>query len=115
MKTVTETIYRCDFCNKAMFNKGAMSLHERMCKGNPNNKHKCFQYCKYLHGERSDGEYYFTCENSKCDMYAKDLHSYKLERGYRGKRKIKMDNLTRMPLECEHYEIESGHESYNER
>lgn len=117
MKTVTEVIYRCDFCNKAMFNKGAMALHERMCKDNPKNRHKCFQYCKHLYRERNsdDGEFYFTCENSGCEMYEKDLHSYKLERNKEGKKRIVENHLTRMPIECEHYEIESGHDSYNER
>lgn len=100
-----------------MFNKGAMTLHERMCKENPKNKHKCFQYCKYLYGERDsyDGEFHFSCENIKCGMYEKNLHSYKLEREYHGKKRIKENGLIRMPLECEHYEIESGHDTYNDR
>ena len=112
MEIRQETIYKCEHCGKMMFRKGSMSLHERMCNKNPNNRHKCFQYCKYLYGERTDGKYYFTCKKEECGMFGQDMHSYKLERNYIGKERIEDEKLRRMPLECEYYEIEEGHETY---
>lgn len=116
MKTRQEIIYRCDYCNKSMFNKGAMSLHERMCKLNPYNRHKCFQYCRWLRKDKDYGGFScFSCGNEKCDLYEIKLHSYKLERDYLGMHRIKEDNLVRMPFQCEHYEIEWGHSTYNDK
>ena len=41
------TIYRCEYCNKASVSKGAMTLHERCCPKNPNNKAMC-DNCAWL-------------------------------------------------------------------
>ena len=42
MKTLTnKTIFKCDYCNKISLNKGAMAMHEKHCKRNPNNKTMC--------------------------------------------------------------------------
>lgn len=114
MKETLETIYRCDYCNKAMRNKGAMTLHERMCKSNPENDHKCFQYCKFLlkDTDEQDGSVFFDCENEKSEYHNKDLFSYKLERFCFNKDRI--SKMTRMPLQCDHYQIESGHEDLND-
>ena len=112
MNIKQETVFRCEFCNKAMLGKGAMSLHERMCKKNPKNKHKCFQYCKWLNKDADEvtGLRFFCCGNDKCKLHEKDLYSYKLERNYSGQQRIKEEELTLMPLECDNYDIESGHE-----
>lgn len=111
MKTQQETVFRCEFCNKPMFSKGHMTLHERMCRKNPNNQHKCFQYCEWLCRDTSeDGFTFFYCANENCELYDKYLYSYKLDRNYLGKQRIKGENLVRMPLKCEHYEIEDGHD-----
>ncbi len=48
MRKTKETVYRCEYCNKAMVSAGFMKLHERMCKENPKNKHQCFKYCGNL-------------------------------------------------------------------
>ena len=112
MKETLEPVYRCDHCNKAMRSKGAMTLHERMRFHNPKNNHKCCQYCKYLvkDGDCSNGETIFYCGNEKCDMNFKDLYSYKLERFYFNKHRI--NKMTRMPLQCDYYQIENGHETF---
>jgi hypothetical protein len=114
MKQTTEKVYRCDFCNKAMVRVGLMKLHERMCKKNPNNQHKCFLYCKYLERDqepiRDDegnkagwNEASFTCAK----MPDVELFSYKLER-YECNR-LRCEQRTRMPLECDLYETMDGH------
>lgn len=112
MEIQYELVYRCAYCNKSTLNKGAMTLHERMCKKNPKNQHQCFKYCKWLIKNRNavDGIFEFDCTNPNCEYYNNSLYSYKLERNYRTKVRIKEGNLTRMPLACKHYEIESGHD-----
>jgi len=116
MKMTEGNIYRCYHCNKPSIYKGAMTTHERMCKKNPNNQHKCFQYCKYLTKDRKiiydeygnvESNYsHFLCEKLNLNLY-----SYKLERNYVTRKMI--DNLIRMPLQCDSYEIENGHEYFN--
>lgn len=116
MKIIKRTVYGCEFCSKITLYKGVMSLHERMCKFNPKNRHKCFEYCKFL--ERGNAEVYdlageivgsggysFYCRKNK-----KELYSYKLER-YKCNEHRKFGK-ERMPLKCGDYEIENGHEDY---
>lgn len=112
MKVKLELVYRCDHCNKAMRSNGSMALHERMCSENPKNNHKCFQYCKYLLKDKddSDGTITFYCENTKSKYHFQDLYSYKLERFYFNKDRI--NKMSRMPLKCNHYQIEDGHDTY---
>src|SRR5574344_1975528 len=109
MIETTEKVYRCDFCNKALIRKGFMALHERMCKHNPKNKHKCFEYCTHLIKDRDEcsGEVNFTC-----NVTMKSLYSYKLERFSRKLERVQKEDLERMPLECEFYELDSEHETY---
>jgi hypothetical protein len=47
MKEYTGKIYRCDHCSKRSWNKGAMTIHERNCISNPNNKPLC-DSCKHV-------------------------------------------------------------------
>jgi hypothetical protein len=86
-----------------MFNKGAMTLHERQCKENPNNKHQCFKYCKFLEkGVNEDGETTFECIKIGSGFFGSDLYSYKLER-----LKVNVSRMVgkfRMPLQCDVYE-----------
>lgn len=115
MKQTNEKVYRCDFCNKAIISKGSMALHERMCKKNPKNQHQCFKYCVNLIKEQFDitdedgykcgaSEITFTCLK-KPDV---ELYSYKLER-YK-KNQIRLEKMERMPLECDMYRVENGHD-----
>ncbi len=107
MKETKEKVYRCDFCNKAIIQKGSMTLHERMCKKNPKNKHKCFQYCKHLIKEENyNGSKSFTCAlNNDIDLY-----SFKLERFKHNTERI--EKMSRMPLECNKYELSDEHNDY---
>ena len=104
MKIVKEIIFRCEFCNKPMFNKGAMILHERMCKKNPKNRHECFKYCRHLEKKSEQIE----DEDGDVIGGGYSLYSYKLERFKANKKR--MINKERMPLKCKDYEIEDGHD-----
>jgi hypothetical protein len=114
MRQTNEKVYRCDFCNKAIISKGCMKLHERMCKKNPKNRHQCFKYCENLVKDQfvikdedwricGKSEITFTCKKRPDIM----LYSYKLER-YKSNQK-RLENMERMPLECEYYILEEGH------
>jgi hypothetical protein len=97
--------YQCDFCPKASTKAGAMALHERKCKQNPNNHHKCFDFCRHLQkiykGHNRSG---FICLAQDIEMY-----SYKAEHS-----SIDIKGLTRMPLECKFYAYMTN-EQENER
>lgn len=115
MKQTNEKVYRCDFCNRAIISKGSMQLHERMCKKNPRNQHQCFKYCKYLDKHQfiitdedddkyGESEISFTCKKRP----GVELYSYKLER-FKSNR-TRLEDMERMPLECELYKAEGGHD-----
>uniref|UniRef100_A0A6M3Y5D9 C2H2-type domain-containing protein n=1 Tax=viral metagenome TaxID=1070528 RepID=A0A6M3Y5D9_9ZZZZ len=115
MKQTNEKVYRCDFCNRAIVSAGSMKLHERMCKKNPQNQHQCFKYCENLVKEQFDinDEDGHKCSASEISFTCKKrpnigLYSYKLER-YKSKQK-RLENMERMPLECELYKAEQGHD-----
>ena len=111
MKETNEKVYRCDYCNRAIVSKGSMKVHEKNCKFNPNNKHKCFDYCIHLektHEIINNGDEYansitvFKCKNKDCNLFNKKLYSYKLERF---KRNInRLSSMYRMPLQCEWFD-----------
>ena len=108
MKIAQETIYRCGYCNKPMFGKGAMVRHEKWCKENPNNKHKCFDFCQHLKREHRvievNGEPYRVTDMT-CTKLNKQMYSYKLEKTANCP---PLNNMERMPLECkDHNYMES--------
>lgn len=113
MKILNMKIYKCEYCGKRMFGKGAMVIHERMCNKNPKNRHMCFKYCKHLdrvpnelvdeYGDSYNGGSKFICKKT-----GKEMYSYKLERFK--KNEYRKKNKTRMPLKCDFYEIGNGHE-----
>lgn len=99
-----------------------MTTHERMCKDNPNNKHKCFNDCRFLVGtekeavdSRTSRYYDFTCTK-----HNKTLYSYKLEYSktkLESRKKLYKDRgeeLARMPLKCIYYEVETFDEIFYE-
>lgn len=90
--------YQCDFCPKASTKAGAMAIHEKKCKHNPNNKHKCFDYCAQLEkvymGHNRTG---FQCKVTGDMMY-----SFHAENS-----SINITGLKRMPLQCEHHKYMS--------
>ena len=111
MKKETRTVYICEHCGKKMFGASAMSVHEKFCRQNPNNLHKCFQYCQHLKktgGEkRYDYEHDGFCKRNPisftCSLLKKELYSYKLENKQRFQIKNILKNKERMPLVCDGY------------
>ena len=119
MKTILKKVYYCDHCNKHMINAGAMSRHERFCNQNPNNWHKCFDYCDHLiktselvkSGDEETPPVYktiFTCKELN-----KKLYSYLLEK--KAPQHIEPD-MERMPLHCDSFKnsTEEGRNIYDE-
>jgi hypothetical protein len=114
MKTTLENVYQCDYCKKKMRSKGAMSRHEKYCKHNPNNKHICFEWCKHLKKERINEGYtdsetgMFEIESSKieftCTAKNIKMYSFLLEKRKTFKPAF-TEGLTRMPLDCNKYEV----------
>ena len=106
MKTTIRKVYQCEHCKKNMLNAGSMSRHEHFCKQNPNNLHRCFDFCKHLEKTSSVIEHdemplrvtHFTC--LKLD---KKMYSYKFEKSV-GFRPMYISDLERMPLKCDDYE-----------
>lgn len=115
MKTENRTVYFCEFCRKYYIHKGHGKRHEKYCKENPANKHKCFEFCRYLKRsvERLEGEYGFCGHETifTCTKHNKEMYSYIAERrdilGY-----INYDE--RMPLNCAEFESMTE-EDYNQR
>jgi hypothetical protein len=90
-----------------MFGKGAMSRHEKYCRDNPNNQHKCFEFCKHLkrdvHINSDDYENYEKRTYMTCMKTGKALYSYKFEKNT-NKPVNALEGLERMPLECDLHE-----------
>jgi hypothetical protein len=116
MKTILKNVFYCDHCNKHMINKGAMSRHERFCTQNPNNWHKCFDYCEHLiktnvlvkSGDEETPPVYktvFTCKELN-----KKLYSFLLEK--KAPQYIDPD-LERMPLQCDSFRNEEKEYGYS--
>jgi hypothetical protein len=116
MKIQQETIFRCEFCNKPMFGKGAMVRHEKYCKMNPHNAHKCFEFCKYLQ-KTSNFEYdeekgcRTGCTEMLCTKRNVKMYSFKFEKNIY-KPANSLDGLERMPLECDLYEDSHIYEEF---
>jgi hypothetical protein len=97
-----------------MFGKGAMSRHERYCRKNPNNQHQCFKYCVHLektHENIETGDYSDSprITNMRCKIKDILMFSYKFEKNT-SKPTNALDELERMPLECDLYKCEEGHD-----
>lgn len=102
-----QTAYKCEHCSKFYLQKRWIERHEKFCHKNPNNQHKCFQFCKHLEkithsiddSERSSGTYTeFRCK--KLDKY---LYSFKAEKHTNPFLMERLDGCERMPLECSDY------------
>ena len=108
MKTKLQNVYQCEHCNRKMLGAGAMSRHEKYCSVNPNNMHKCFQYCAHLvknkiiihsqydgfHGEPLYALTEFTCNITNNKMFSYKAAKYP---------DINTSGLIRMPLNCNDY------------
>ena len=50
MKLYEKKVYECEHCGKISKSAGAMTLHERRCRKNPNIRPLCWK-CKHCHTE----------------------------------------------------------------
>jgi len=110
MKTIKGKYYQCEYCGRKMFGAGAMGYHEKYCKQNPKNMHKCFDFCKYLikseHKVTSsyyEDDYGFgTVKQTEftCAITGKKMYSYHREKQYW---QYVTSDMIRMPLECEDF------------
>jgi len=112
MITAVKKVYQCEHCKKNMLSAGAMSRHEKYCRLNPNNLHKCFDLCRNLTRRRilingkdpfNSGSYQTVLECKKLNV---KMYSYLLEKkstAYFGS-PVNFEGLMRMPLQCIHYE-----------
>ncbi len=106
MKTETMVIYTCEFCGKYYKTKYC-KFHETYCKQNPNNKHKCFEFCNHLerikeaildyNGERTTGFFPTSFWCRKKNTY---LYSYIAEKN----KHPDLNDCNKMPLECRDYD-----------
>ena len=110
MKTELKKVYQCEYCTKRMLSAGAMSRHEKHCKARPENRHKCFDQCRFLvrNLELLDSVYdpenrlsyktVFSCKSTDIKMY-----SYLLEKRMNFKPEF-IKRLIRMPVKCNLHE-----------
>jgi len=104
MRSEIRKMYFCEYCRKHYIHPGHAKRHEKFCKKNPNNKHKCF-WCKHLLYEKGywdcyDGDMGVFCQGVfTCKKTEKEMFSYKAEKS----QYIALDG-ERMPLECEDFE-----------
>ena len=104
MKTELRKVYECEHCGNKMMSAGAMGYHEKWCKKNPHNRHKCFALCAFLEkkmvvdwSDGTDGHYHYEF---RCKSTGRKMYSYLLEkRSVYAFKKIP-EGLMRMPLEC---------------
>jgi hypothetical protein len=116
MKTKIEKVYHCEFCKKHSLSGSATSRHEKYCRSNPHNKHRCFAMCVHLIKERkyigfSHVETIFTCAITKEKMYS--YLAEKKQTSYFTHPNM-TKGLIRMPLECDLYK-EMSFEEQTER
>jgi hypothetical protein len=86
-----------------MLSAGAMARHEKYCKMNPSNKHRCFDYCEHLKREveniQDEGEPPVHITHFTCAIHGWKMYSYKFEKYD----PTYIKGLIRMPLECKEY------------
>jgi len=94
MITKTIPIHFCDYCRKYYIRKHACEKHEKYCRLNPTNNHKCFTGCYYLERYKKEGHItVFNCKKKNQLMY-----SYIAERI--NHQHLYDDEFIRMPLKC---------------
>ncbi len=82
METIDgKKVYKCSFCHKLSLSKGAMVIHERCCKSNPDNWTPCAS-CVHLKKvvkkvEGTEGERCYTCPH--WDTYYHECAKYNTE------------------------------------
>jgi len=101
MKIDVRKVFECEHCGKKMLSAGAMGYHEKWCKKNPHNKHKCFALCRHLKRtlNMNTRKIEFQCLASGRFMY-----SYHLEKKNKYQFKKLPCDATRMPLQCDKFD-----------
>ena len=110
------TIYKCEFCGKIYQRKKYAIKHPKKCRKNPDNKHTCLEYCKYLCKKEieftqfdHEGFDYQTkrdalyCEKIKKCVYPFWIKGYDSCDIYDAKNQIDLDNEQMPFVKCEHY------------
>lgn len=99
------TIYRCEYCRKHRLSAQAARNHERSCRNNPNNKHRCFgcQNLVVTAGTAPDGR---SCKQFTCQAFERRLYSYVAEKRHLLYPHILGADAMRMPLKCPAYVAE---------
>lgn len=114
MKIQEKTVFSCDFCNRKMFVKGAMTRHENICTKNPKNWSACID-CKFCEEKEEEFYYYsgnpmednetvrksksFRCTHLNQAMYPFAAEKKKLPTRF----PETFEGQIRMPNKCEHY------------
>ena len=99
--------WQCVFCGKLYKARAKhhCEKHEKYCKDNPANNHKCFDFCEHLEAGYQDIPSDYDDDAIRvdrtftCKVTGKLMHSYIAERRGLGC----VSETDRMPLECEHY------------
>lgn len=109
-------LYICEYCKKKYFIKRFAEHHEKFCRKQPSNDHKCFQHCVHL----TKGYENYTTEDGdgwqenpvqrvtfKCEKTGKFLYSVIAEKlnivpTYNDYDAVGRE-YERMPLECDLY------------
>lgn len=109
MKTETRKVYECEHCGRKMLSAGAMGYHEKWCKKNPTNKHKCFALCRHL--KRTLNMHARKIE-FQCMATGKYMYSFHLEKKHKYQYRNLPCDAIRMPLQCDKWEQMTIDEQY---
>jgi|WetSurMetagenome_2_1015567.scaffolds.fasta_scaffold00157_26 hypothetical protein len=117
MKTELRKVYFCDHCKKHNLSASSISRHEKYCRYNPNNRHKCFDMCVHLKKlseivRSGDSDYPVGIKTVfTCGVTGNKMYSYQLENKARlYPFIISFSGLQRMPLTCDLYKEMSFNE-----
>lgn len=109
MKQKQVTQYKCDFCTKKLYVKGAMVRHENWCVKNPINYRACYDGCMHLTTNRlllEEGLHHDRyAENAPfCTKMMKFLLSVQAIKKQLPERYPEtFEGHIPMPAKCEHY------------
>jgi hypothetical protein len=119
METKIKKVYYCDHCKKHGLSASIISRHEKYCRLKPENRHKCFDMCKFLERKRDivrrgyDEEPYCGKTVFTCGLTGTTMYSYLLEKRIDFRPEF-IKGLVRMPIECNDYRCMNESE-YEER
>lgn len=110
MKSQTLEVHTCDFCNKKLFVKGAMTRHEDNCTSNPKNLaacHKCEFNKLVMKPILNDANRWLDVNSYYCSKLNQEMHPHKaVRKGLLRKYPETFANSVLMPTKCEHFQRE---------